>query len=83
MRDRSPFTNEELIAMADQCEDFCPRRAATYRELALLRGKPIIPDDAVNDMIDYGTGFAVIDASGVRRLPPQAIILHGDNNDQD
>ncbi|MEL5205596.1 hypothetical protein PTR50_01130 [Serratia nevei] len=83
MRDRTPYTNEELIAMADQCEEFCPRRAATFRELAGLRERPIMPADAVNDMIYYGAGYAVIDAHGVRRLPPQAITLHGDNNDQD
>lgn len=37
MRDRTPYTNNELAEMADQCEDFCPRRAATFRELIVRR----------------------------------------------
>lgn len=37
MRDRTPYTNDELVEMAEQCDDFCPRRAATFRELAELR----------------------------------------------
>lgn len=37
MRDRTPYTSDELAEMADQCEDFCPRRAATFRELIVRR----------------------------------------------
>ena len=39
MRDRTTYTNDELAEMADQCEDFCPRRAATFRELIALRDR--------------------------------------------
>lgn len=39
MRDKTPYTNDELAEMAEQCEDFCPRRAATFRELIALRSK--------------------------------------------
>ncbi|MNE01943.1 hypothetical protein D3C80_944000 [compost metagenome] len=37
MRNRTPYTSDELAEMAEQCEDFCPRRAATFRELIALR----------------------------------------------
>lgn len=37
MRDRTPYTNDELAEMAEQCEDFCPRRSATFRELIVRR----------------------------------------------
>ncbi|HHQ6553246.1 TPA: hypothetical protein ACSTJZ_003140 [Serratia fonticola] len=40
MRDRTPYTNEELEVMAKGVEEFSPRRAATYRELIKLRKKP-------------------------------------------
>ena len=39
MRDRTPYTSDELAEMAEQCEEFCPRRAATFRELIALRSK--------------------------------------------
>lgn len=39
MRDRTPYTSDELAEMAEQCEDFCPRRAATFRELIALMNK--------------------------------------------
>lgn len=39
MRDRTPYTSDELAEMAEQCEDFCPRRSATFRELLALRNK--------------------------------------------
>lgn len=86
MRDRTPYTDEELIEMADQIEEFCPRRAATYRELVGLRKRldttPIIPGAAIGDMIDYGAGFVVIDEHGARRLPPQKVsLLPGENDD--
>lgn len=85
MRDRTPYTNEELIEMADQIEEFCPRRAATYRELAHLRMRldtPIIPGSVIGDMVEFGTGFVVIDENGVRRLPPQKVsLLPGENDD--
>lgn len=37
MRDRTPYTNGELAEMAEQCEEFCPRRSATFRELIVRR----------------------------------------------
>jgi hypothetical protein len=37
MRNRTPYTNDELADLAIQCEDFCPLRAATFRELIELR----------------------------------------------
>lgn len=37
MRDRTPYTSDELSEMAEQCEEFCPRRAATFRELIVRR----------------------------------------------
>ncbi|MBO1505210.1 hypothetical protein JKX24_16460 [Serratia proteamaculans] len=37
MRDRTPYTNEELLQLANAVDDFNPRRAATFRELAELR----------------------------------------------
>ena len=37
MRDRTPYTNDELAEMAEQREEFCPRRAATFRELIVRR----------------------------------------------
>jgi len=86
MRDRTPYTNEELIEMADQVEEFCPRRAATYRELAGLRTRldaPIIPGEAIGDMINLGAGFVVIDEHGARRLPPQKVSLLPGENDYD
>ncbi|MGQ6546024.1 hypothetical protein ACUNEV_00590 [Serratia sp. IR-2025] len=66
MRDRTPYSNEELIEMADQIEEFCPRRAATYRELAGLRGKQPVPSDSdcatVNvDRETYGKVFRVVE----------------------
>jgi len=33
MRDRTPYTNEELIEMVDEIEEFYPRRAETLRVL--------------------------------------------------
>lgn len=39
MRDKTPYTNDELAEIAEQCEDFCPRRAATFRELIVLRDR--------------------------------------------
>ena len=46
MRDRTPYTNDELSEMAEQCDDFCPRRAATFRELIELRERAAkITDD--------------------------------------
>jgi hypothetical protein len=36
-RDRTVYTDEELEVMIKNGEDFCPRRAATYRELLKLR----------------------------------------------
>lgn len=37
MRDRTPYTNDELAEIAEQCDEFCPCRAATFRELIALR----------------------------------------------
>lgn len=37
MRNRTPYTNEELLQLASDLEDFDPRRAATFRELIELR----------------------------------------------
>lgn len=46
MRDRTTYTNDELEEMAEQCDDFCPRRAATFRELIALRQRAApMPDD--------------------------------------
>jgi NAD-dependent dihydropyrimidine dehydrogenase PreA subunit len=39
MRDRTPYTSDELAEIAEQCEEFCPRRAATFRELIALRDR--------------------------------------------
>ena len=46
MRNRTPYTNDELAELAIQCDDFCPRRAATFRELIELRerDKPMADD---------------------------------------
>lgn len=46
MRDRTPYTNDELAEMAEQCEEFCPRRSATFRELIALReGAALMADN--------------------------------------
>lgn len=41
MRDRTSYTNNELAKMAEQCEEFCPRRAATFCELIALRNEKV------------------------------------------
>lgn len=49
MRDRTPYTNDELAEMAEQCEESCPRRSATFRELIALRNEKVNTDHKDNE----------------------------------
>lgn len=49
MRNRTPYTSNELAEMAEQCEEFCPRRAATFRELIALRNDKVNTDHKDNE----------------------------------